>query len=596
MDCSLPDAPDAYGGRKDGRMFRCGPITRGMSDENGNYTGYRVRLDLNDKDRATLRTRLGGQDTKYVWEREAFIYTASEANRRSGYTLDLPRVLAVGVTNDIGLGGGFTASISVEDRIVSQFGRFGPDRPFPQRLLTSTLLPGLPRDYDGKPQQWIFGEVSDEGATDIVTGEPASKGLVPLYLVGQLGDEDEYHLAAHPIGGMTLYGSDGEEPPSRVLLSEDDYRVEFLTLEDTATGELHNLTHVFLPTGSVPTEAHKRGGVSLAANVCGVLGDGPDGEGTTTITSLFWIYQALFEMMILPERESLTGFYGDSTPQWSDGRSMLHTPSFADAQTLSQERIGGDGYLGGFVLGGPGQGFISLRELLRRTSNSGDCRWAWTMGGQLMCIPLDDTTDVDDTPILREPARLRALPTPSYAFDQVENPVLYAYDRDYDKALFRIAQARIQNDRALVRMGRSRPSPQPIEMWCTRDHMTARDVASRRLLRRQFPPQYVEVVEPVDGLDRDPGDIVRVTSIEGPGSGYDLAPMFIEETTFDPNTRRVTHRCRSLTDILDGFGEWATDGVDDWDTATDEEQETLVFWANDDDLIPTELAPGQEWR
>lgn len=229
-------------------------------------------------------------------------------------------------------------------------------------------------------------------------------------------------------------------------------------------------------------------------------------------------------------------------------------------------------------------------------SNSGDCRFAWTMGGQLMCIPLDDTTDVEDTPILREPARLRALPTPTYAFDQVENPVLYAYDRDYDKQLFRIPQARIQNDRALLRMGRPRPSPSPVEMWCTRDHMTARDVASRRLLRRQFPPQYVQVVEPVDGLDRNPGDIVRVTSIEGPGTGYDLAPMFIEETTFDPNSRRVTHRCRSLTDILEGFGEWATDGVDTWDAATEEQQEELVFWANDDDLIPTEMAPGQEWR
>jgi hypothetical protein len=311
---------------------------------------------------------------------------------------------------------------------------------------------------------------------------------------------------------------------------------------------------------------------------------------------MFSNYQAVFEMIVLPTQESLGGFYGASTPEWTGGRAMVHTPSFTDAQNLSIERIGGVGYTAGFVIGGPGQGAITLRELLRRMSNSGDCRFTWTMGGQLKCIPLDDTTDIEDTPIIREPARLRALPTPTYAFDQVENPVLYAYDYDYDKRLFRIPQDRIQNDRALRRMGRPRPSPSPVEMWFTRDHMTARDVASRRLLRRQFPPAYFPVVETIDGLDRDPGDVIRITSIEGPGDGCVERPMFIEESVYDPNSRRVTHRCRDLTDIIEGFGLWALDSVDTYDAATAEEQDELVFWANDDDLIPTAMVPGQEWR
>jgi hypothetical protein len=591
MDCSLPDAPDAYGGRKDGRMFGVSPITRGLSDENGNYSGSHCTLQVNDKDRETLRARLGEQSTKYVWDREVFVYTASEANRRSGYTLDDPRTLCVGMTNDIGLGGGFTASIAVEDRVVSQFGRFGPDRSFPSRLLTSSLLPGLPRELDGKPQRWIFGIVSDEGAVNIITGLPASKGLVPLSLVGSLGSEDEYHLAAHPIGGMTLYGSDGLTPPSRVLLGDEEYRVELVTLTDEATGIAQNMTHVFIPTGHVATEAHKNGGVTLAANVCGVLGS----DGTETITQLFYIYQAVFEMLILADQESVGGYYGAIAPQWADGRSMVHSPSFEDAQALSIERIGGNGYMGGFVLGGPENGAVSLRELLRRMSNSGDCRFTQTMGGQVKCVPLDDTTDVDSTPILREPARLRALPTPSYAIDQVENPVLCAFDWDDDKQRWRVPQARIQNDRALLRMGRPRPSPQPVEMRCVRDYMTARDVASRRLLRRQYPPAYFPVVESVDGLDRDPGDVIRITSIEGPGQGCVERPMFIEETTYDPNARRVMHKCRDLSAIIEGFGEWSISDVT-WDTATEQQQEDLVFWANDDDLIPTELAPGQEWR
>jgi hypothetical protein len=596
LDATMPDAPhDTYGGRKIGKLFTLSPITRGMSDDNGNYVGGKVTAQLNDKAREILRTRLGDTNAKYVWERDVYIYSASEANRRSGYTLDDPLMLHRGVTYDIELGAGFTAAIASEDRILSQFGAFGPDRSFSSRLLTLGLLPGCPRDLVGKPQQWIFGEVSDAGAVDIATGEPISKGLVPLFCVGTLGDEDEYHLCAHDIGGMELYGSDGLTPPSRVLLSTSAYRVETLDLTDTETGLIHRVTHVYLPTGSVPTEAHKSGGVSLAANVCGKLG-----TNNQTITDLFKIYQAVFELIVLPGQEYHTGAY-PTGPFWTDGQAMIHSDSFTEAQEFSIERIGGDGYLGGFVLGGPANGAVTLRELLRRMSNSGDCWFTWTSAGQLKVVLLDDTSDVELTPILREPARIRSLPTPRYAFEEVENPVLYGYDWDDDKQQYRVPQARVINDRALIRMGRPKPSPQPIEMRCVRDHMTARDVASRRLLRRQYPPSYVQVVEPIDGLDRNPGDIIRVTSIEGPGTGYSEAPMFIKQTSYDPNTRRVTHLCRTLSDIIEGFGLWASDAVDTYGAATAEEQQTLMFWANDDDLVPLGTSPetyvaGMEWR
>ena len=590
FEATMPDPPDAYGGRKGLRMFTVSPITRGMSDDNGNYVGSKVTLQLNDKDRAALRTRLGSESAKYVWEREGILRMASEANRRSGYTLADPRELLRGLTYDIGLNRGFTAQLSLEDRIASQFGAFGPDRQFSSRLLSEGLGCQV-RDLIGKPQQWIFGEVSDEGATDFVTGEPNSKGLVPVWLFATIGGEDEYHLAAHECGSViAVYGSDGGEVPTRVLLDPASYRVEVVTITDTETGDTHTMTHLYFPVGSVPTEAHKAGGVNIAANVCGVMGN--DGN---TITQLFPIYQAVFELIVLPTQESLTGQYGASPPTWVDGRSMIHTGSFTDAQDFSVERVGADGYLGGFVLGGPANGAVTLRELLRRMSNSGDCWFTWTAAGQLKCVLLDDTADVESTPSLREPARIRAMPTPAFAFEEVENPVIFAYDYDDDKQRYRVPRARVQNERAFIRMGRPRASPQPVEMRCVRDHMTARDVASRRLLRRQYPPAYVKVVEPLDGLDRDPGDIVRITSIEGPGTGYDETPVFIKEITFDPNTRRVTHLCRDLTAIISGFGEWASIDLT-WDTATDEQQEEFAFWANDDDLIPTELAPGQEWR
>jgi hypothetical protein len=134
-------------------------------------------------------------------------------------------------------------------------------------------------------------------------------------------------------------------------------------------------------------------------------------------------------------------------------------------------------------------------------------------------------------------------------------------------------------------------------MRCVREPLTARDVASRRLLRRRYPPGYFPVVEPIDGIDRNRGDIIKITSIEGPGTGCDERPMWIRETTYDPNIRRVTHICRDLTDILGSVGEWAAaGGAEFYDDATEDEQESEMFWSDDDDTVPTEGAEGGEWR
>lgn len=582
----MPDLPSAYGGRKDGRALGISRISRGMSDDNGNYSGSKVTVDVKDKDRAALRTRLGGATTKYVWEREGVIRIASEANRRSAYAT-APRELYRGVTHDVQIDKRFTGSLSFEDKLCSQFGRFGPDRSFSSRLLTLGMLPACPREIVGKPQQWIFGEVSDEGATDPATGAAASKGLVPIWLVGSDATSDHYHLAAHEIGALTLYGSDGGDPATRVLLSEgSDYTVEVLNLLDSETGLTHRVTHILCPIGSVYSEAHKAGRLNMAANVCGVLG-----ANGLVIKDLFKIYQYIFEHLVLPEQESLTGEYVGA-PQWADGRYMVHSDSFDQAQDFSITRIGGAGYQGGFVLGGPGQGAVTLRELLRRMSNSGDCWFTWTAAGQLKVLLLDDAQNVDGVDILTEPAGLRALPTPEFAFDEVENPVLFSYDYDDDKKKFRVAQEKVESADAITRMGRPRPSPSPIQMRCIRDPDTARDVAARRLLRRQYPPAYYPIVEPLDGLDRDPGDVVKVTSQEGVGDGCDERPMWIKETSCNLKTMRVTHLCRDLTDILGTAAFWGPDGLTTYDTEDASDQLDYAFWADEDDLVGAVAAKG----
>lgn len=549
QDVTIPDPPAEYGGRKSGRVLGISKISRSLSDDNGNYSGAKVTVKLNDKDRAALRTRLGSSTGKYVWEREGIIRIASETNRRTGYATP-PRELFRGMTRDVELAADFNASLTFEDRVCSQFGQFGPDRSFSSRLLTLGLYPGCPREIVGKPQQWIFGEVSDAGAINTGTGSLSPKGLVPIWLVGAADTvEDEYHLAAHAVKSLELYGSDGLTPPSRVLLTEGaDYRVDLVEVVDSETGETHRNTNIYVTTGTTPTEDHKNGRLTMAANVCGVEDVG-DGSGDL-ITDLFSIYQFIFEHLILPETEYLTGTYPGS-PQWADGRYMVHSDSFAAAQAYSAQRIGGSGYQGGFVLGGPSGGAVTLRDLLKRMSNSGDCWFGWSHGGQLKVTLLDDTASLSTATNYKEPKDLRAWPTPVFERDEVENPVLYAYDWDDDKRKFRVSQESVINQVAIGRMGRPKPSPSPIQMRCIRDATTARDVAQRRLLRRKYPPAYYPVVLPIDGCDVEPGDLITITSQEGVGTGSDERALFVRDWTFDPKTNRTTLYCRDLTDILE---------------------------------------------
>lgn len=152
VDQSMPDPPDYYGGRKDGRLFGISRITRGLSDDQGQYVGSSVDVSLNDKDRAALRTRLGSDTDKYVWEREGIIRIVSEAGRRARVD---QRELFRGVSRGINLSSGFKGSIRFEDQLTTQIGKFGPDRTFSTRTFTTGLCAA--KDLVGKPMQWIFG-------------------------------------------------------------------------------------------------------------------------------------------------------------------------------------------------------------------------------------------------------------------------------------------------------------------------------------------------------------------------------------------------------------------------------------------------------
>lgn len=567
IDASIPDEPNYFDGYKKGRLTKIAPITRGLSDETGNYVASKTRVDLSDKDRLAMRTRMGIESDSWVWNREGTIFLSSEQNRRDR---GLPRILFRGITQDVEMSTGFNASLSFEDKIVTQFGRFGPDQTFSRRLFPPGMAPGPPRQLIDFPVQYIFGEVSDRGAINPATGEDAAKGMVPVWHIGWRTFNgilyDEYHIAGHAIIAWELYGSDDGvnsedgETVQRVwqnlpaLVAAGDViaplyagwplSVPYLDilnkLEWGGDGKVHRLTHFFVRHDHPLSMHHKQGLVRMAANVCG-LEDVGDGTGSL-IVDLYKQYQWIFEHIILPDEEWTTGLYFQNPPQWSDEIYQIHSESFFAAQELSARRIGGTGYRGDFVFCGPSENPIPLRDVLRRFSLSGDCGFTWSGAGQLKCVAFDHTVAVEDKPIWREPEMIRAWPSPRFAHEEVENPIIYSYDWDADAKQFRKGSLKKFDWMAIRKFRKEQPSRATIELRCIRDPVTAEDVITRRLHRLKYPPAYYPVKTPIDGVDYEPGDIVRIQSQEGlgpriVGQKRIETALQLREASYDPKTK-----------------------------------------------------------
>jgi hypothetical protein len=130
-------------------------------------------------------------------------------------TLIPPRVLLRGIVQRPVLRSQLQATISAVDPLFWDFGPFGPNRAWPN-LIPKLVGFDTPADVLARGMRWLYGEKSDEGATDPKTGAPASKGLIPL---DYLGEENISRQVTTPIvtsatgqypadSGLSPFGSD----------------------------------------------------------------------------------------------------------------------------------------------------------------------------------------------------------------------------------------------------------------------------------------------------------------------------------------------------------------------------------------------------
>jgi len=174
----IADDPTYQGGLKSGGLLGVGDIEHGLGNEQGGFEAATVDIAYADSADRLFRNLLAGQELEGD---EVRIKLATPAGRVAAVA---PRVIARAVAQKPRLWSALNASFSASDYLFSEFGPFGPGRQFPSWLIPESIFPHATADSLKLSLPVLYGEKSDEGAVDPLTGVVNPKGLVPLIYVG----------------------------------------------------------------------------------------------------------------------------------------------------------------------------------------------------------------------------------------------------------------------------------------------------------------------------------------------------------------------------------------------------------------------------
>ena len=194
-EISPPDVPAYYGGRKPSGLLAVGEIEHGLGNEQGGFEAASADIDWSDTIDRLFRTLLADQDLD---GNECRIYAASPARRAAQLA---PRLLFRGLVQRSQLSSPLTARLTVVDPLFADGAPLGPDRQWPRLIPKFTSIAKTTADTLATALPVIYGEKSDEGAIDPLTGAASTKGVVPLIYLGQatVGAVDENQPGTYEI-------------------------------------------------------------------------------------------------------------------------------------------------------------------------------------------------------------------------------------------------------------------------------------------------------------------------------------------------------------------------------------------------------------
>lgn len=173
--------PNTYeGGYKPSGLQALGDIEYGISNEQGGHESPSINIKYADHIDRFIRNLL---ETEELEGDEVHIKMASPTAQNAA---SAPRVVARGIVQETPmLESRMMASLSAADPIFSEYGPLGPERMWPRKI-PAGIFTTAPPDTLSMCWPWLYGEKSDEGSTDPLTGHSTARGLMPLIYAGQM--------------------------------------------------------------------------------------------------------------------------------------------------------------------------------------------------------------------------------------------------------------------------------------------------------------------------------------------------------------------------------------------------------------------------
>lgn len=275
-------------------------------------------------------------------------------------------------------------------------------------------------------------------------------------------------------------------------------------------------------------EHHRTRRATIAANICGMY----DTSGVL-IDQAFRLWQHTLSEFVFSNGGQ--GYYTgawEGLPTFVDGTFAISSSSVEAAQDFSKTLTGtAKGYLAGFCLTED----ISVREFLRRFNRT-FTSFSRTKASGALSIGLLNLKALPTTGrLFREDTDdVKYIGAPKERPDLAENEIEFKYDWDADWKYYRSDREVVrspQSQRARNAGGRLSIRKRPLlEMFCTRDALTARTSVGQRIALLHHGITEIRATLGSCGFTVDAMEQIRITGHEGYGpAGYQERPMLISK-------------------------------------------------------------------
>jgi hypothetical protein len=239
-----------------------------------------------------------------------------------------------------------------------------------------------------------------------------------------------------------------------------------------------------------------------------------------------------------------------TAPMWPvdvDGAqlSQVDEDSFDVIEAVQDRRITG-GYPGGIVFGSNGDTELTLRDGIARLNTSNNCRSGFNRNSQFFVTILDDS--IATITGARQYTQVLDIVEKSFEIepdaDSVATTVVYSYQRHFAPLGHKVdewakKEQEVTDAIAEAANGEEKKG-QTIELWGVRDDAVATDIAMRELMYYKEPPIKTKQVTNLKGLSTELGDVIKVSHLDGLGSGgYVDRLLLVERHITNPSKYSV---------------------------------------------------------